>query len=103
VEKYYKQVKDANPSVPILIREASNVPATVWGRFGERMCVSVCLCCCVVAVVVFLFLVVPDSLSRGQQRPGDRVGPLWCVVVAVAAFVVVAFVVVLFVVPDSHP
>lgn len=36
IEKHYVELKKANPSLPILIRECSDVQPKLWARYGER-------------------------------------------------------------------
>ena len=37
VEKNYKELKKANPKLPILIRECSGTEPQLWARYGERI------------------------------------------------------------------
>ncbi|KAI1278041.1 NADH dehydrogenase [ubiquinone] 1 alpha subcomplex subunit 2 [Halotydeus destructor] len=32
VNKHYKEIKDANPTLPILVRECSGIKARIWAR-----------------------------------------------------------------------
>ncbi|XP_012604406.1 NADH dehydrogenase [ubiquinone] 1 alpha subcomplex subunit 2 isoform X1 [Microcebus murinus] len=36
IEKRYVELKKANPDLPILIRECSDVQPKLWARYGER-------------------------------------------------------------------
>lgn len=36
IEKRYVELKKANPELPILIRECSDVQPKLWARYGER-------------------------------------------------------------------
>ena len=36
IEKCYVELKKANPNLPILIRECSDVQPKLWARYGER-------------------------------------------------------------------
>ncbi|XP_044931340.1 NADH dehydrogenase [ubiquinone] 1 alpha subcomplex subunit 2 isoform X1 [Mustela lutreola] len=36
IEKHYVELKKANPALPILIRECSDVQPKLWARYGER-------------------------------------------------------------------
>ncbi|GKB14498.1 NADH dehydrogenase [ubiquinone] 1 alpha subcomplex subunit 2-like protein [Tanacetum coccineum] len=41
VEKNYKDLKKANPKLPILIRECSGTEPQLWARYGERLIVLI--------------------------------------------------------------
>ena len=36
IEKHYVELKKANPDLPILIRECSDVQPKLWARYGEQ-------------------------------------------------------------------
>jgi NADH dehydrogenase (ubiquinone) 1 alpha subcomplex subunit 2 len=37
VEQHYVELKKANPTFPILIRECSGVQPKLWARYGESI------------------------------------------------------------------
>lgn len=43
VINHYKELKGANPSLPILVRECAGVEPKLWARFGALVLRVVCI------------------------------------------------------------